>query len=233
MDIDFFCDRNNQHIVGHLQDKIGLYCVQQKELPKKYENMRRCGSAGSVEVIPGNDAMVSQSSFRTRFLMYFSDFISSAKVHFVVTGIPRSIHMGFSRKVLHYYVEGDNREAYARPGTTQLLFREKEYHRNLEKLGCVNVRGGRNEWYEGPIETMMEAASMLGSPHTLWDLRGGNVAPVEIKLGKQAKPLNVTQFDHRRSPRVLEVQMKKQDIDNLRWGNTRGRAIARALRQLA
>lgn len=104
MDIEFFVNKDNAEIVGDITDKIGLYIVQQSQLPPKFDNMRRCGDAGTKEVIDARN----QSSFRTRVLMYLSNWITGGVILACLT-VPRSIYVGFSQKQINRN-EGDNRD---------------------------------------------------------------------------------------------------------------------------
>ena len=62
MDLSFFIDKNNRHIVGDIQDSIGLYIVNQSLLPKMYTHIWRAGAAGTKELING-EAGNKMSSF--------------------------------------------------------------------------------------------------------------------------------------------------------------------------
>ena len=70
-----------------------------------------------------------------------------------------------------------------------------------------------------------------------YDFSGGNVPPVISELKRYTqKELDIRdgiiKFDNRRSPRLLEVHMKNQDIEELRRGGRKARSIARALGQI-
>ena len=233
MDLSFFIDNKNADIVGPVRDQIGLYIVTQKLLPPAFKNMYRTGAAGTKEILDGEGPNKS-SSFRSRLAMYLSNFITDGLVHACLT-VPKSIFVGFSQKSIRR-TEGDNREDFALPSSTRLQLREREYHNALEKAGVKRVRPKPNEWFEGNLRTIKKALQSIGTG-TYYEFIG-NQAPIKTELKritdtKKDETENITEFAHRRSPRLLEVAMNAQDIDALRRGDKRARAIARALRALS
>ena len=229
MDLSYFIER---YANLHPADQIGLYCVQQKELPQRFGNIYRCGVAGSKEILDRAYGGSAESTFRSRFAMYLANWISDGKVFAMLT-VPRSIHLGFSEKVLAPRNPDDRRENYALPGKTRAILREKQYHEALEKMGVKRYRAGRAEWFQGTLRQIKLAMRSIGVGN-YYEFQS-NVLPHEAKYETltKADDLPVTRFDHRRSPRLLEVQMQKADIQALRAGDQRARRLARALAQLA
>lgn len=242
MDLSFFLDKENSEIVGDIRDAIGIYIVSQKELPQRFDNVTRNGAAGTKEVIDARN----QSSFKSRIGMYLSNWITDGLIHAALT-VPRSIFLGFSQKQLP--AERDPRDArpdHAIPNAkTRLQIREKEYHAELERLGCTRARGETQEWFAGPMAKKIQAMRSIGTG-TFYDFRKGNVTPLSEVLSKRITPrmvqkgvaaadgdvARITEFDHRRSPRLIEMQLASKDVESLRRGDKRSRAIARALAQL-
>lgn len=231
MDLTFFVDLKNEAVIGAVQQQIGLYIVNQKLLPRQFADIRRCGAAGTKEVVDAVDptkqqssSAVKTSSFRGRVGMYLSNWITDGLIHACLT-VERSINLGFSKKVRRSAQDArDARPGYAQASQTQLQVREHEYHDNLTKLGLVNVRGLRNEWYKGDLNKMKQALRKIGIG-TFYDFSKGNVTPYKEKLVTGTR-LETFEFDHRRSPRLEEVAFNKKDFETLNAGGRRGKMLA-------
>ena len=238
MDLQFFLNpKFNPKWITHLRGLTGLYIVTQNQLPPYFKDRYfRCGASGTREIRDGEKSN-KPSSLSSRMYMYYGNWITSGTLHAFLS-VPRSVFSDFSEKQLPKTHKRDQRPAYAKAlkGKTRLMLREHEFHAKLDKHTKVTrARGDRVEWFVGELDTLKRCLMGIGTGD-FYEFTG-NEQPIKTTLkrmsqGKLDKKDHIVKVLHRRSPRVEEVRMKKDDIELLRKGDKKARAAARAMAAL-
>lgn len=167
MDFTRFIELKDQIEPG---TKTGLYAVMQSHLPPEYSYFR-AGLAGKP-VDSATQFKSAEGTFASRFATYLNYWgPSGARVYAVLT-VPRRSILGFAERVMPLTDERDGREPYARMhlGNTLIQIREKEYHRNLSRLGAVRWRmpttqegRERSEFFKTDVQTCIRALREIGT----------------------------------------------------------------------
>ena len=180
-------------------DRIGIYCVSPRLLPKPFNEMYRCGAAGTKEVITTGGSM-SSSNFRSRLAMYHSNWIQGGILHFCLT-VPRSVFLGYTMKVMddENIDPRDAREPIAQPGSTMLQYEERRYHKAIEALGIKRVRE-RAEWFQTKDLSLIESAMRSIGAGTFYKFKNNKIVVKQRLTGKRVRTVRAK---HRRSPRDL------------------------------
>lgn len=135
MDLERFSQLFRDAEVG---SQPGLYIVKQNGLPGRYRRVYRCGAAG---LRANGDGLGSLAS---RMRTYHSYFANGGKIFAALT-VPRAVYAGYMREDLRGKSEVQNREA--------------RFHEELHARGVRTPagRGERCEFFEGSLETILEA----------------------------------------------------------------------------
>ena len=170
---------------AEIGDSAGLYVVRQNGLPGKYKRVYRCGAAG---IHSSGDGF---GSLARRMRTYHDYFVNGGKVFAVLT-VPRAIYPGYVRQDLSGKSEVQNREA--------------RFHDELQRMGVrvVAERGERSEYFEGSLDTILEALGRVwvGRPgYNLYEFRTG-FAVLENPRRGDANPPQMRHKANRRSPRL-------------------------------
>ena len=168
MDLTFFVQ--NKHIIEGAE-KQGLYCIEQKKLPKESRAFR-CGLAGKPQDSAYSGFKSREAHFASRFANYLNYWLpTDGTVHAILT-VPRVKIAGFSERVMTPREAGDNREDYARECTSIIKIREKQYHNllmsGIDKMQRLSMPGTdeskkRSEFFRGDLKKCIRSLKAIGT----------------------------------------------------------------------
>jgi len=168
MDLTFFVQ--NKHLIEGAE-KQGLYCIEQKKLPKESRAFR-CGLAGKPQDSAYSGFKSREAHFASRFANYLNYWLpTDGTVHAILT-VPRVKIAGFSERVMTPREAGDNREDYAREGTSIIKIREKQYHNllmsGIDKMQRLSMPGTdeskkRSEFFRGDLKKCIRSLKAIGT----------------------------------------------------------------------
>jgi len=168
MDLTYFI-QNKHQIEG--AEKQGLYCIEQKQIPKKLSAFR-CGFAGKPQDSATNAVTYKEGNFASRFANYLNYWMpTDGKVHAILL-VPRVKIAGFSERILVPRVPGDNRPDIALESTTLIQIREKQYHNLLmsgpDKMLRLSMPGTteerkKGEFFRGDLQKCIRSLKAIGT----------------------------------------------------------------------
>jgi len=170
MDLTFFVQ--NKHLIEGAE-KQGLYCIEQK-LPKESRALRafRCGLAGKPQDSAYSAYRSTEGNFASRFANYLNYWLPTDGIVHAILTVPRVKIAGFSERVMTPREPGDNREDYAREGTSIIQIREKQYHNllmsGIDKLQRLSMPGTdeskkRSEFFRGDLQKCIRSLKAIGT----------------------------------------------------------------------
>ena len=232
MDLTYFI-QNKHQIEG--AEKQGLYCIEQKQIPKKLSAFR-CGFAGKPQDSATNAVTYKEGNFASRFANYLNYWMpTDGKVHAILL-VPRVKIAGFSERILVPRVAGDNRPDIALESTTLIQIREKQYHNLLmsgpDKMLRLSMPGTdeskkRSEFFRGDLQKCIRSLKAIGTGE-LYIFESNDIKKIKkVTLNKRnIKNITPEQIPLRTG---ISVSANASIIDKLQKNDP---AVTKALAQL-